>query len=375
MVNRILIVAGEASGDRLGGDLARELRRQRPDLKLMGMGGDEMRQAGVDIIVDNHALDIIGWWGVVRNFSAVRRAMEKIKHEIQKKPDLLILIDYPGFNLRMAKAAKKAGVQVLYYVSPQIWAWRYNRIKTIKSCVNHIAVLFPFEVDIYQKENIPVTYVGHPLSIRIGAKQTPQSIYTQYHLNPQEKIIALFPGSRPQEIHRLLPVMLEAVRLIRNTFPHAQFVLPLALSLRLSHLKSYLKDEDKIVIIENNTENILSVCDAAIVKSGTSTLEVALSGVPLVIIYKGNWLNYAIARFVVKVRQIGLCNIVAQEKIAQEFIQGAANAKAIAKETLRLLMDRPYRDEILRRLSRLRSDMSPKETANEVAHIVFQFLN
>lgn len=367
------MIAGEASGDLLGANLADELLRVKPDLKLIGMGGKQMRQAGVEIIFDNQSMDIIGWWEVIKNIAIIRKAMRKIKSILESNPpDLLILIDYPGFNLRIAKLAKQYGVKVLYYVSPQIWAWKYGRINTIRECVDHIAVLFAFEEDIYRRENVPVTFVGHPLASLVNASDSPDTIYQRYGLNPQYPIIALFPGSRRQEVQRLLPIILSATHLIRAAIPGVQWVMPLASSLRIEDLQPHLTSDIKVVA--NDTYNLLSVCTAAIVKSGTGTLEVALSQVPLVIIYKGNFLNYWIARAVVRVKQIGLCNIVAQKSIAKELIQSAVTPENIATEMIRLITDQPYRAQILADLAILRASMAGKENSQQVAQLVLQLL-
>lgn len=368
---KILLSAGEASGDLLGANLAQALLRLKPDLELIAMGGAQMRAAGVNIIFDNRAMDIIGWWEVIKNISVIRQAMRTFKNILRRDPpDLLILIDYPGFNLRLAKLAKRYGIKVLYYVSPQIWAWKYGRIKTIQQCVDHMAVLFAFEAEIYRRENVPVTYVGHPLAALVHPTASKAVIYQRYGLNPKHPIIALFPGSRRQEIERLLPEIMQATALIRAAIPEAQFVMPKASSLKMEDLQPFLNDT--ITVVNNDTYNLLSVCNAAIVKSGTGTLEVALSQVPLLIIYKGNFLNYWIARLVVKVKQIGLCNIVAQKPIAKEYIQNAVTPENIATETLRLLQDIPYRQQILSDLATLRASLARENNSLLVAQIALQ---
>jgi len=370
----ILMIAGEASGDLLGANLARELLQLHPGLTIHALGGEPLRQAGVNIIFDNRRMNIVGWWEVIKNLGVVCAAMRTIKNRLKNHPpDLLILIDYPGFNLRMAKLAKQYGVKVLYYVSPQIWAWKYGRIHTIRRCVDHIAVLFAFEADIYRKEQVPVTFVGHPLASLVRPSETKATIYQRYRLNPNHPIIALFPGSRRQEIQRLFPKILAAIPKIRAVIPEAQWVLPLASSLQIEDLQPYLTDE--ITVVQNDTYNLLSVCTAAIVKSGTSTLETALSQTPLLIIYKCNLLNYLIAGLVVRVRQIGLCNIVAQKPLAKEFIQYAVTADNIAQETIRLITDQPYRSQILTGLADLRLKMTNNHASRQVAHIAMKLIS
>lgn len=367
------MLAGEASGDLLGANLARELLRQQPDLRLSAMGGKPMQQAGVDIIVDNQSLAVMGWWEIIKNFAVIHRAMRTIKQTLKNDPpDLLILIDYPGFNLRMAKFAKAHGVKVLYYVSPHIWAWKYGRIKTIKRCVSHIAVLFDFEVEIYRREQVPVTFVGHPLTTLVHASETPETIYHRYQLDPHRPIIALFPGSRRQELKHLLPIVLAATVKIREAIPGVQWVMPLATNLRQEDL--HLPPD--ITVVKNDTYNLLSICTAAIVKSGTSTLEVALSQVPLVIIYKGGPFNYWMARMLVKVKQIGLCNIVARKLIAKELIQYAVTADNIAAETIRLVTDQAYRAKMLADLAILHATLSTNQPGSEtVAQIALKLID
>jgi lipid-A-disaccharide synthase len=373
MPNKILLIAGEASGDLLGANLARELWRHQPGLILQALGGAQMRAAGVEIIFDNRAMDIMGWVGVIKNWRIIRTAIRAIRQILNNDPpDLLILIDYPGFNLRMAKLAKARGIKVLYYVSPQIWAWKYGRINTIRRCVDHIAVLYPFEEEIYRREGVPVTYVGHPLSSLVCATDNSAAIYQRYRLDSNHPVIALFPGSRQQEVRRLMPILMAVLPKIRQHLPTAQFVLPLASTLDAGDLQPFLNDQ--ITIVKNDTYNLLSICTAAIVKSGTGTLEVALSQVPLVVIYKGSLINYWIARTVIRVKQIGLCNIVAEKTVAKELIQRSVTPENIAAETLRLIIDSNYRNQIITDLATLRASMNRKDNSQQVAKIAVELL-
>ncbi len=370
--NTIFFIAGEASGDLLGANLARQLLHLRPDLKLLAIGGDLMRAQGVEIVFPNSSMNIIGWVGVLKNWRIIYKAMRRVREIFKKnRPDLLILIDYPGFNLRVAKMAKHFDIKVLYYVSPQIWAWKYQRVQQIRRYVHHMAVLFAFEEDIYRKENIPVTYVGHPLAYMVKAKEEPSQIFQRYQLNPQLPVVAIFPGSRQSEVRRLFPVIVAAIEIISAKIPGIQFVLPLASTLSRNDLQAYLND--KITVVEKDTYNILSICQAAIVKSGTSTLEVGLSQIPLVIIYKSNWINYWLARFVVHTTQIGLCNIVAQKSIAKELIQGAVTAENIADEVLRLLMNSHYRERVLADLKILSQQMQ-QPNSSKMTNLVLTLL-
>jgi lipid-A-disaccharide synthase len=369
----ILLIAGEASGDMLGAALVQQLKQQRNDLKFFALGGEPLQAQGVKIIFPNTSMNIIGWLGVLKNWRVIYKAMRSVREFLHKTPpDLLILIDYPGFNLRIAKMAYGCGVKVLYYVSPQIWAWKYRRIHKIRRYVDHMAVLFAFEEEIYRKENVAVTYVGHPLSYTVKANEPAAQIYQRYQLNPHYPVVALFPGSRQSEIHRLLPVIMSASEKIREKIPGVQFVLPLASTLSLKDIQVYIKDGVKIV--KDDTYNLLSICQAAIVKSGTATLEVALSQVPLLIIYKLNFINYWLARWVAQTHQIGLCNIVAKKSIAKEFIQEMVTVENIADETIRLLNDKIYRQNMLLDLRTLHQHMGQNNPL-ELAELVIKLIS
>lgn len=373
----ILFISGEASGDLLGATLAKQLLQRRSDLKLLAIGGEPMHAQGVEIVFPNTSMGIIGWLGVVKNWRIIYKAMQTVREIFKKnRPDLLILIDYPGFNLRIAKMAKKFGVKVLYYVSPQIWAWKYHRIHKIRRYVDHMAVLFAFEEDIYRKENVPVTYVGHPLSYLVKADETQTHLFQRYQLNPQLPVVAIFPGSRQSEVRRLLPVIIAATQIISARIPGVQFVLPLASTLSVNDLISCANAQnikEKFTIIKDDTYNILSICHAAIVKSGTATLETALSQTPLVIIYKLNFINYWLARWVSQTNQIGLCNIIAQKSIAKELIQHNVTAENIAAEIIRLLNEPEYRQKMLADLEMLHQQMQ-QQNSSKMADLVLHMI-
>lgn len=370
---RILIVAGEASGDLLGAHLAKAILSQQPNIQLIGMGGSQMQAAGVDILIDSDKLAVVGAWEVLVHLGDILFAMRILKKLFEKNPpDLVIFIDYPGFNLHMAKHAKRANIKVLYYVSPQIWAWRYNRIKKIKKNVDHMAVLLAFEEKLYQKENMPVSFVGHPL-VDIATPTVAQTqAATQFHLDTNKPVIALFPGSRHSEIARLLPVMISAVQLIKEQIPDAQFVLSLASSLSHDDLREHLITS--IQVIENNTYNVLPLCDAAITASGTATLEIALHQVPMVIIYKMAPLSYWLGTKLIKTPFIGLCNLVAEEKVALELIQHSAIADKIAHEIIRLIREQQYRQATLHKLARIKHKLGGGGGSQKAAKVALDML-
>lgn len=371
---QILIIAGEASGDLLGAHLANSLKILNPKLQIAGMGGKRMREAGVDIFINADKLAVIGITEIISKLRDILIARQRLKNRFKTKiPNLVIFIDYPGFNLHMAKQAKKFGIKVLYYVSPQIWAWRYSRIKKIKKYVDHMAVLFPFEEKLYKRENISVSLVGHPL-IDIAIPSLPrEQVYQKFALSTEKPIIGLFPGSRSQEITRLLPIISEAASLIRKRFPNTQFVLPLAPNLSTQSLRAYLFPE--VIIVKDNIYNVLSICDAAIAVSGTVTLEIALNQIPFVILYKVSAFTYWLVKRLIQVPFIGLSNLVAEELITPEFIQNKATPPAIANEICRLLEDKSYRQMYLNKLRSLRNKLGDGKASLKTAKIALKILD
>ncbi|HLD16306.1 MAG TPA: lipid-A-disaccharide synthase [Coxiellaceae bacterium] len=359
------IIAGENSGDCLGADLIEALRRKTPEVTILGMGGDKMRQAGAHIVLDMNALSIIGGLQVVTHYPRIVHAFKVIKKALlETRPDLLILIDYPGFNLRMAKFAKKHGIPVLYYVSPQLWAWHYSRINTIKQYVDHMAVFFPFEKMLYEREGVPVQLIRHPLLHQISAHSSVANNY-------KHPLIGLLPGSRKQEIEKMLPVMVEAKKHIQRQLPQAEFVLFLSSNLSLKDLVPYITPD--IRIIQRDHDQVLASCQAAMVTSGTATLEVALHTVPLVVMYRVFGYNLA-KRFIIKTPFIGLCNIVAEEEVAKEMIQNRMTPASIANEVVMLASNESYRKKRLAQLQRIRTHMEGGERIDALAEKAFELI-
>ena len=366
--NTILIISGEVSGDNLGADLALHLQTALPNTRLVGVGANKMQQAGAEILINSEPLAVVGFTEIFGHLGTIIAAFNKIKRFLKKeKPKLVILIDYPGFNLRVAKMAHRLGIKVLYYVSPQLWAWRSGRIKTIQENVDHMVVLFPFEETLYQKAQVPVTFIGHPLSKAIKVEQDKASICQEFHLNAEQPIIGLLPGSRSKEIKHLLPIIINTANLLHKKIPHAQFVLPIADGVDKAALQQALPDY--ICTTEQRNYASISICDAIIACSGTATLEIALLEIPLVVIYKISSLSYWIIRQLIKVPYISLCNIVAGEKIAQEFIQQQATPENIATEILKLLNDPNYRQATLSKLQNVKHALADGPGPQQVAQI------
>lgn len=370
MSKNILIIAGEASGDLHAAKLVNDVRTLDSTTKFFGIGGTKMRQAGVNILIDSSKLAVIGL-DMFLHIPEIFKAFKTIRHVLLKTPpDLVILVDYPGFNLRVAKLAKKANVKVLYYISPKLWASRQYRIKTIRKYVDKIAVIFPFEIDFYKKFGINAIFVGNPLAVTAKPNLSKQQVCELLELNSNNKIIGLFPGSRKGEIKRLLPTMLKSAELLQNDFPNIQFILPLAASLSYSDLQLFLKESPvKVKITSENIYNIINSCDAIIAASGTVTLEIALIETPMVIIYKV-FPPYFPIKKIINIPYIGLCNIVAGKEIIKELLQQHANTREINSEINHILTDDNYRNNMRHELEKVSNLLTNQKTENLAALIV-----
>jgi len=371
-----MIVAGEASGDIYGAELVREALKLDHRLHFSGIGGARMREAGVETLVDSAQMAVVGLIEVIRHFDVIASAFTRLKRILLgAPPDLLILIDYPGFNLRLAKVARKAGVRVLYYISPQIWAWRQGRVKKIARLVDHMAVILPFEVPFYEKHHVPVSFVGHPMTDIVQVTASRAEAAASLGLDPRRKIVGLFPGSRRNEIERLLPVIVDAAVILQRDFPDIQFVLPLASTLAKEDILPRLEGRGlNVHISSDRIHDLIRSCDAIISVSGTVTLEIALVGTPMVIIYRLAALTYQLAKRLVKVENIGLCNIVAGGTVVQELIQDDASPEKMAAEITRLLTDDTYNQGIRERLSAIRSRLGEGGASANVARLAINMI-
>lgn len=373
---RVMIVAGEASGDIYGAGLVRAVQATDPAVSFFGIGGARMREAGCNTLVDSADMAVVGLVEVLKHFNVIAAAFLKLKQILlDDPPDLLILIDYPGFNLRLAKVAKRAGIKVLYYISPQIWAWRQGRVNKIKRLVDHMAVILPFETPFYEKAGVPVSFVGHPMADLVRVEATREQAATSFGLDPFRKVVGLFPGSRRSEVSRLLPTILGSARQLHQEFPDLQFVLPLASTLTEGDLAPWLTESKlPITITRERIHDLIRACDAVVSVSGTVTLEIALVGTPLVIIYKLAPLTFQLAKHLVKVAHIGLCNIVAGETVAKELIQDDASPAQIADEIGRMLNSNAYHADIKERLLRVRERLGGGGADQRVAALVGNML-
>lgn len=371
-----MIVAGEASGDMYGATLATELRTLAPSATLFGMGGDCMRKAGVETLVDANVMAVMGLVEVVGHLPTIVKGFNTLKRRIlTDPPELLVLIDYPDFNLRLARVAKRAGVKVLYFISPQVWAWRSGRVKGIGRVVDMMAVLFPFEVPFYEKEGIPVRFVGHPLVDMVRPSLGRDEAAGSLGLYAGRRIVGLFPGSRKSEIGRLLQVVLDSAAELKARMPDLQFVLPLASSLRHEDLAPYLEKAGiDVAVISGRNHDVMAACDAAIAVSGTVIMELALVGTPTVLIYKASQISYEIGKRVINVPHIGICNIVAEKRLVKELIQHEAEPTAIADEIDAILNEPGYAERMREGFAEVKVKLGSGGALGRVARLAMEMM-
>lgn len=374
----VMFIAGENSGDLHASRVLSQLKTLVPDLEAFGFGGDRMQAQGMELI-ENLAqkLPIIGMTQVLRNIGKIRALLNQAKELlVERKPDLLVLVDYPGFNLRVSRMAKDLGIPVVYYISPQLWAWHKSRIEIIRRNVSKMLVIFPFEETMYRTEGIDAEFVGHPLKDDIEPIQDRRAVIENFQLDPDKKIIGLIPGSRNAEIIRHLPIMLEAAHLLLKNNNNLQFVLPQASTIAPELLQKYLERFPNlpVTIITHSHKSMRAAMDLAICKSGTSTLEFALHQTPLIVVYKASFLTGFIAKKVLKIPHISLVNIVAQKEVARELLQENATPEKIASAAETLLKDNVKISNMKKDLHQIAESLgSPgasKRTAEAIARLL-----
>ncbi len=370
---RVMFLAGEASGDLHGSGVIRELLHLRPGLDVFGMGGDRMRDAGMDVIVDIHAMAFMGFVEVVRNLKTVFRVERELGDLLHsRRPDAVVLIDYPGFNLRFARTVKRAGIPVLYYISPQVWAWHRSRVKEIRKVVAKMHVIFPFEVEIYEAAGVPVEFVGHPLVEHVGPPVSRREWLQENGFDPGRPVLGLFPGSRLQEIERILPTMLDAGRQIAGA-AGAQIAVSVAPNLDRAAIADHLTAGHPVRLVEHATHALMQCADAAIVTSGTATLETGWFGTPFVVVYKTSALTYAIGRLLVDVQHIGLVNIVAGRRVVPELVQHQCTPARIVAALTPLLTDPRAAAHMRSDLSVIRERLGGPGASRRVAESILSF--
>lgn len=359
------LISGEASGDLHGSNLIHELKKKDPEAEFRCWGGDLMEQAGAVLVKHYRDLAFMGFTEVIKNLPTIFRNINYCKTDIQNwQPDVLVLIDYPGFNLRIAAWAKEQGFKVVYYISPQVWAWKANRVKKMKQCIDKMLCILPFEKYYYKnKWNWDVEYVGHPLVEVIDRKVKEASYNQQATDNPSKATIALLPGSRKQEIGKKLPVMLS----VAAHFPDYQFVVAMAPGLDDDFYRPFLTAAPNVGSVSNQTYELLLRSTAALVTSGTATLETALLKVPEIVCYKGSSISYQIAKRLVNIKYISLVNLIMDKPVVKELIQDELNTENLVTELRLILENKEYRGQILSDYDALWNRLSEGGNASSAA--------
>ncbi len=376
MSARLLLSCGEASGDLYAGALTRELLRIDPSISISGLGGPQFAAAGGRLVDDYREMSVTGlteWIPKLPRFLAARRRL--VAEVESQRPDALILIDFSGFNFRLAPSIKRLGVPVIYYISPQIWASRAGRLKTIRAIADRVLVIFPFEAAIYEKGGVPVEFVGHPLIDLATPSATREQFLAGRGLTPSAPTVAILPGSRPNEVSRILPDLVGAARLIRRDVPDAQFVVARAPHLDDSLYRALGVHDDaraSFTIVDGDTDTVLASADVALTASGTATVQAALHDTPMVVVYRMAPLSYQLAKRVVKLDTIGMVNLIAGERIVPELVQDAFTPEAVAREAISMLRDHARAAKIRAGLATVRSRLGGPGASRRAAEAILR---
>jgi lipid-A-disaccharide synthase len=371
------MVAGEASGDLHGSNLVRALKRYDPAITVSGIGGTHMKQAGVEILIPASKMAVVGLTEVLFRLGVIFKARRELKNLLKSDPSpkLLILVDYPDFNIHLASLAKRWKIPVLYYISPQVWAWRKRRINKLAKRVDRMAVILPFEDELYRKKGVDVSYVGHPLLDAIPDDSNREEIIGKLNLQNASPILGLLPGSRQEEIKNVLPSMVKAVENLSSRYPYIECVLPVASTISIDLVQSFLADSNvKIHISSLDIYKTLRACDLAFVVSGTATLETAIMGVPMIVVYRVSPVTYWIGKRLVKVPYVSLANFVAGKYIVPEFIQEEVNPNKLAEEASQILEDPQRREDMIRNLQAVKDRLGQKGASERTARMAIEMM-
>ena len=376
--HNVMVVAGEASGDLHGSNLIQAAAEYHPELNFFGVGGDKMSAAGCRILFPSDELAVMGVVEVVRQLPKIFCRFRQLKKVLlgSAPPELLVLIDFPDFNLRLAKVAKAAGVPVLYYISPKVWAWRSGRAKVIAERVDRMALIFPFEEEIYAPLGVNTEYVGNPLLDEFSRNQPQGLLRNQLGIGADEQVVGIFPGSRNSELQYILETLVATAELLHTKKPAVKFLLPVAPSLSRTRLEERFSQTDlPIFVVEENIYEVATACDAVLTVSGSVTLQLSLAGTPMAILYKVAPLSYHIGKILIKISSFGLPNIVAGRKIVQEFIQDGAEPVPLCDEMLRLLDDQDYREKMDQDLQEVRQLLGEPGCSVRVSNMIAEMLS
>lgn len=374
---KIMIVAGEASGDLHGSNLVEAARSLNPDLDFYGLGGEKLEQAGVELLFDLEHQQLVGLTEILSSLTQVLATLRTLKKSIvTEKPEALVLIDYPDFNLSLAKTARKAGVPVFYYISPQLWAWRQGRIKKIKKLVTRMAVVFPFEVEFYRRQGMEVFFVGHPLLDVMKPVRPKPDVKRELGFNPNDPLLTLLPGSRMTEVRQLLPLMLQAVSLVKNKNPRLSVAVSQADTISSDEIKSYLPERlPGIRLFSGQTHKLQNAADVVLTASGTATLETAISLTPMLVVYRLKPLTFFIIRRLLKVEHVALPNLIAGRALVPELLQKEAYPDRIACELENILCDSNKADEIIAGLRQVREELGAPGASRRAAELLLEMIN
>jgi len=368
---RILIVTGEASGDLHGAHLAQAIMALDPTAQLVGIGGPGMRAAGVNLVPGVPQLDVMGMIGlsaipaVIQRIRAIRRVLKA------EAWDLVVLIDNPGLNLHFARVAKAAGRRVLYYIAPQVWAWRPGRMKWIQRRVDHVVVILPFEAELYHRAGVRCTFVGHPLLDMVASHYDRAKLRREFGLGESGRVVGLLPGSRVSEVEMLLPVLLKAAAQLVLAEPGTQFILAQASSINDNLIQALLQDcPVPVRVVHDKASEVMALSDVLFIASGTATLQAAVVGTPMVLLYRTSPLTYRLARWLIRVKWIGLVNLVAGRSIVPELIQDEATGERLCQEVLRLLRDRSAYNDMKEGLRQVRQSLGESGATSRAAQVV-----
>lgn len=365
-MNKLLIIAGETSGDLHGSGVVREILKLNPKMEIFGIGGDLMKKEGMELIYHCSDLSIMGFKEVITHLPKILLIENKIKLILKKrKPNKILLIDYPGFNLRIAKYARKLGIKVFYYISPQIWAWKKHRINLIKKVVDKMFVVFPFEKKFYNQHNMDVDFVGHPLLEEIKINITKSEFKKMNNLNGK-KIIGLIPGSRLQEIEKIFPKMIKAVKKIKATLD-VDVIVPIAPNRNVNDYKQFINKYFEVKFVSNQTYEVMKYSDVALVTSGTATLETSMLGTPFAVLYKTSFFTFLLSKLFIKIKNIGLVNIVSEKEVVPEFIQYNLTTDNLVKFIKSIFEDLEKKKMIINDLKNVKKLLGQKGASKKVA--------
>ncbi|MBI4115696.1 MAG: lipid-A-disaccharide synthase [Candidatus Omnitrophica bacterium] len=373
---KIFIIACEASGDKHGADLVQSLKKLDPAIEFEGLGGREMKQAGVSLLEDMTRISALGLGDVLRKYFQFRRVFYRALARVKEwKPDLLVLIDSPAFNLRFAKKIKKK-IPVIYYISPQIWAWGWRRIGTIKKTVDHMIVILPFEEEIYRKAGVPCTFIGHPLLDRVKPSKSRQALRQEFRLKESDQAVVILPGSREPEVRRILPIMLESAARLQKEKPELRILLTQAPHVAAEIYDSILQDYPQVQLerFSDRIYDIVYLSDFALVASGTATLETALLGTPYFLLYKASASTFFLGRRLVRIPYIGLVNVLAGRHVVPEFIQHLAQPETISHETKVLLENSDLREKLRREIQEVCQKLGEPGATERAARLIKSIL-